>query len=339
MNPVLVDVLRGETRESFHRGVVCIVDENGNTIAGLGDISQICYPRSTMKLFQHIPLLTSGALEAFDINLEELAIMCGSHNGEEVHVQMANAILDKAGLSKNALQCGAQMPERNKDRVELYRNNLRPQALHNNCSGKHAGFLLYCHYKGYDLNTYLDPEHPLQKEIKAVCADIYEYNIDEMQMGIDGCSAPVYAVPVYNQALAYKNLISKNPALTQYHAAFELIVEACSKYPYMLAGDQRYCTELIQAASSRVIGKTGADGVYCLGLKDRNWGIAIKIDDGKMGPQYTVMQTILTQLGVLTEAESKHLAKYERSENFNYSHRLTGYIQASRALLDFKFSE
>jgi L-asparaginase II len=338
MNPILVDVFRGKTRESFHRGVVCIVDENGNTVAGLGDISQICYPRSTMKLFQHIPLLMSGAVDAYDLGLEEIAIMCGSHNGEELHVDMANSILLKAGLPKSVLQCGPQLPERYADKVDLFSKGLKPHSLHNNCSGKHAGFLLYCHYKGYDLNTYLDPEHPLQKEIKQVCADIYEFNIDDMHLGIDGCSAPVYTIPVYNQALAYKNLVSKNPALVKYHEALETIVKACSDFPYMLGGDKRYCTELIEIASARLIGKTGADGVYCLGLKDRKWGIAIKIDDGKMGPQYTVMQTVLAQLGILSENECKALAKFERTENFNFSNRLTGHTQASRALIDFKFS-
>lgn len=143
---------------------------------------------------------------------------------------------------------------------------------------------------------------------------------------------------MYNQALAYKNLVSKNPALVKYHEALETIVKACSDFPYMLGGDKRYCTELIEIASARLIGKTGADGVYCLGLKDRKWGIAIKIDDGKMGPQYTVMQTVLAQLGILSENECKALAKFERTENFNFSNRLTGHTQASRALIDFKFS-
>jgi len=339
MNPILVEVFRGETRESFHRGVVCIVDEQGNTIAGLGDISQICYPRSTLKLFQHIPLLLSGAVEQYNITLEEIALMCGSHNGEERHWALANRILEKAGLTPNALQCGAQMPERTFDRIALYSKGKKADALHNNCSGKHAGFLLYCKFKGYDLNSYLDPDHPLQQEIKQVCADVYEYNMSDMTLGIDGCSAPVFSIPVYNQALAYKNLVSNNAKLAKYQSAFELIVRACTSHPFMLGGSKRYCTELIENAGNQVIGKTGADGVYCLGLKSKKWGISVKIDDGKMGPQYTVVQSLLSQLGMLNEQETKALSRFEKTENFNFSDRKTGFTQPSRALVELKFTE
>lgn len=329
MNPILIESYRGETLESFHRGVVCIVNEKGNIIASLGDPTQICYPRSTLKLFQHVPLLMSDAIEKYGITEEEIAVMCGSHNGEEAHLEAVTSILAKADVDVKDLGCGAHMPELREDRINLYSKNEKPSHLHNNCSGKHAGFLLYCKHKGYDLRTYLNPDHPLQVEIKEVCANLYEFPIDKLQLGRDGCSAPVYSLPVYNQALAYKNLVQP-PA--KYAKALEQIVEACCNNPFMVAGSKRYCSALMDVAGDRLVAKTGADGVYCIGLKKQKWGIAIKIDDGQMGPQYLVAQNILQQIGLLNNEECVKLSNYSEEKLINFSKLTIGLKKPSDKL-------
>jgi len=339
MNPILVESYRGEVLESFHRGVVCLVNERGDIIDGIGDVTQLCYPRSSLKLFQHIPLLMSGAVEKYQLTLEEIALMCGSHNGEKKHMEIATQILQKAGLKPNALQCGVQMPTLKEDIKTLYQSNLSASALHNNCSGKHAGFLLYCVYKGYDTQGYLDLKHPLQQEILAVSSEFYEYDKANTQCGVDGCSAPIFAYPVYNQALAYKNLIAPTPALQSYKKALDLIVEAVAKYPYMIGGKKRYCTQLMELAGDRVIGKTGADGVYCLALRKKKWGLTIKIDDGKMGPQYLVVQNILENLNILTEIEKQELLQYHQETMKNFGKKVVGELKVSKAVKNFRIDK
>lgn len=338
-NPILVENYRGETLESFHRGVVCIVNEQGKLISSIGNPEQICFPRSTMKLFQHLPLLMHPEVKKYNLTLEDMAIMCGSHNGEQIHREHAHSLLERAKLSEGQLKCGAQMPELQRDKIAMYVRSESPNALYNNCSGKHAGFLLYCQLMGYDIETYLNPDHPLQKEIKQACSEIYEFDISKMQVAKDGCSAPIYSVPLVNQAIGYKNLVAPTKALEKYAGAFHKIVEACTSFPYLVAGDKRYCTALMKLAGDRIVAKTGADGVYCLALRDRKWGIAVKMDDGKMGPQYIVVQNILERLGVLTSDECNQLKEYHSETVLNYAKLETGRVCASEVLKSFKLSE
>lgn len=325
MNPILVELHRGEVNESFHRGVVCVVNASNEIEFSRGDIKQVCYPRSAMKLFQHIPLIVSGAFDHFQFTLQELAVMCGSHNGEKMHMEVVDAILKKIGLSESNLKCGAQAPTLKADLHQLIKNDLKPRQLHNNCSGKHAGFLAYCIFKGLNSNDYIADDSELQKEIKKVVSVFYEIPEDELKCGMDGCSAPTFAMPVINQAIAFKNLISPSADITEkYKKAADLIVRACAEYPEMLAGTNRYCTDLIKITKGRIIGKTGADGVYCIADTKNNWGISIKIDDGKMGPQYQVAQELLGHLDLMSPEEQKQLEPYHEFELSNFSGNIVG---------------
>lgn len=325
MNPVLVELHRGEVNESFHRGVVCVVNDTNEIIFSRGDVSQVCYPRSAMKLFQHIPLIVSGAFEHFNFTHQELAVMCGSHNGEKMHMDVVEGILNKIGLSEAHLKCGAQAPTLKSDLYQLIKNDLKPRQLHNNCSGKHAGFLAYCIFKGLDSNDYISENSELQKEIKKVVSFFYELPEIELKAGMDGCSAPTFAMPVYNQAVAFKNLLNPSSHLPdEYKIAAKIIIEACSQYPEMLAGSNRYCTDLITVTQGRIIGKTGADGVYCLLDTKNNLGISIKIDDGKMGPQYQVAQELLSYLELISPEEKKQLESYHEFELSNFSGNIVG---------------
>lgn len=323
MNPILVEVIRGEVVESFHRGVICIVDENGEVVYSVGDIHQMAYARSAMKYFQHIPLITSGAFDKLKLTTKDLAIMCGSHNGEPMHEELVNKLLIQFGLAESDLQCGAQPPTLKKDLYTLVKADKNPTQLHNNCSGKHAGFLAYCIGKHVDTKTYLSSEHPLQKAIKSVVSQFYEVPENELQLGVDGCSAPVYGMEVYNQALAYKNLIS-NHFNSETQNACKLIVEAVTTYPELVAGSQRYCTDLMKVTNGRIIGKTGADGIYCLSIPEKNWGIAIKIDDGKMGPQYQVAHEVLKKFNLLSTVEIDQLRSYCEFDITNFAGNKVG---------------
>jgi L-asparaginase II len=325
MNPILVELRRADVLESFHRGVICVVDEHNQVVYSKGDIHQICYPRSAMKFFQHIPLLTSGIFEKYNFTNKQLAVMCGSHNGESIHTEVVHSILTAIGMNEDSLQCGAQPPSLKKDYHQLIRNNQEPKAIHNNCSGKHAGFLAWSKWQSQNINNYLSTEHPLQKEIRRIVSDFYEIESNELQLGMDGCSAPTFAMPVLNQAIAFKNLVAPPSHFDdKTKEAAQRIVDAVTQFPEMVAGSQRYCTDLMRVTQGKIVGKTGADGVYCIGIPEKKWGIAIKIDDGKMGPQYQVAQELLKHLELLSPDEINELEKYREFEMKNFAGNITG---------------
>jgi L-asparaginase II len=328
-NPILVENVRGEVVESFHRGSFCLVDERGDVLWSEGDIQQVSFPRSALKYFQHIPFLLSGGFDALGFTDKELAIMCASHNGEEIHVDAVDIVLHRISLNSDYLKCGPQQPTLKKDFVALVKANQEPSCMHNNCSGKHAGFLAYCVHEQLNLADYLSPNHPLHQQIKNITAMFYEMDEANLALGVDGCSAPIFGMPLINQALAYKNLVSpmpwKDSKLTD---VCNRIVQAVTKYPRLVAGSKRYCTDLMEVTVGRIVGKTGADGVYCLAIPQKKWGIAIKIDDGKMGPQYQVAQEILTKLNLITPEEAKQLASHWHCKNTNFAGNHVGYSEA-----------
>lgn len=324
-NPILVQNYRGGIVESFHRGSFCVVDENGKVLWSVGDIQQRSFPRSALKYFQHIPFLLSGGFDDLGFGPKELAIMCASHNGEDMHLEVVDVVLGRVKLNKDALQCGAQQPTRKNDYIRLIKNDLEPTCMHNNCSGKHAGFLAHCVHQDYSLEDYLSPQHPLHQAIKAVTAQFYEMIEDDLSVGVDGCSAPIFGMPLYNQALAYKNLIAPMPWKDEaMDSACKRIVYAVTQYPELIAGTKRYCTDLMRVTNGKIVGKTGADGVYCLSIPEKNWGIAIKVDDGKMGPQYQVAHGLLIALGLLLPHEIQALKSHGYCENLNFAGNWVG---------------
>ncbi len=334
MNPILVEVYRNKVLESFHRGVVCIVDRNGNIIYSEGDIQQICYPRSAMKLIQVMPLLELGGMEKFDFTLEEIAVMCGSHNAEPEHLRVVNSILQKIGLDKENLNCGPQYPTSKIDADELIRKSEKPHHIHNNCSGKHAGMLALCKLLDAEIDDYLNPNHPIQTLILQYVEEVYEYPQTQMVTALDGCSAPVYSIPVYNQALAFKNIVNTDSYSTERRFACDTIVQAMSTYPFMVAGSKRYCSDMMKICGSRIIGKTGAEGVFCMSLLQEQMGVCIKIDDGKMLPQYNVAQALIEAAGIFDEETLQPLNNYKQADLSNFNKFVTGEIKVRSNLFD-----
>lgn len=332
MNPILVEVYRDEVLESFHRGVVCVVDKEGKIIYSEGDVQQICYPRSALKLIQVLPLLEHNGMEHFGFTLEEIAIMCGSHNGEAEHQRVVNSILKKIGLDKEHLNCGAQYPTDRKTANELIKNSEKPHHIHNNCSGKHAGFLAYAVLRGWETQDYINPQHPMQQEILQTTAELYEYPKEKMAIAYDGCSAPIFSVPVYNQAVGFKNLVHPIQFSDKRQKACATIIEAITKYPYMVAGNKRYCTDMMEITSPRIIGKTGAEGIFSMGLTQEKIGVTIKIDDGKMLPQYNVAQRFVEATGIFSKEKLAPLKHYEEAEITNFNKFVTGKIKTREDL-------
>ncbi|MCB0736292.1 MAG: asparaginase [Bacteroidetes bacterium] len=333
MNPILVTKTRGKVVENTHRGVVCLVNNKGDVIFSIGDVNQLSYTRSALKLFQVLPLIEANGQAQLGLLNEELAIMCGSHNGEETHVEAVLSILKKAGLTEAALQCGPQPPSHKPTRKQLENNGQKFSPLHNNCSGKHAGFLAMCVLMNWDTNSYLEPTHPLQKLILKVAAEMHEIPAENLHLGEDGCSAPIFATSVYHQALAYKNLVAPIAFSESRKLACQKVVELITAYPFMIAGSGRYCTELMENVDG-VIGKTGADGVYSLAFTELKYGCNIKIEDGRMGSQNAIAQTIIKHLGLLNENSEKALVHHFSKPVTNWNRHEVGIETVNEKLFE-----
>lgn len=282
---ILANVIRGNTVESVHCGHLYIVDGEGREVASVGDPSTVTYFRSAAKAFQLIPCITSGAADAFGFTEDEIALGAASHSGEPMHTDIAARMLAKIGLAESDLRCGAHLPFSETASHQMLRAGEQATQLHNNCSGKHSAMLAFAKHIGADIATYDLPESRIQKRILRCVADFSEVPEDQIEIGIDGCAAPNFALPVRAMARSFINLISpaKFPEPTQ--KACSRIVSAMMKYPELIGGSERLDTKLMQAAPGRIISKVGADGVWLCGvLPCEKWptglGIALKISDG-----------------------------------------------------------
>lgn len=302
---MLAQVIRGETVESIYCGHIIVIDGERNTIASIGDPSTVTYFRSACKAFQAIPCITSGAADAFGFTADKIAMACASHSGENVHVELASRMLEKIGMSETDLRCGVHMPFSDASSKTMLRLGEEPTQLHNNCSGKHAAMLAFAKHIGADVGTYNQSDNRIQKRILRCIADFTELAEENIAIGIDGCCAPNFAVPLSAMAVSFVNLISPAKFPEPTRKACSRIVDAMMKYPELIGGSERLDTMLMQAAPGRIISKVGADGVWCGGvLPCEKWptgiGIALKVADGDdyRGRPVIVIE-ILRQLGIL----------------------------------------
>ncbi|MBB4004962.1 asparaginase [Aurantimonas endophytica] len=279
-NPVLVEVTRGEMVESFHRGAFALMDGEGRLLASAGDVDRPVFPRSTIKVFQAIPLIETGAAAAFQLSPAELALACASHSGETGHVRQVAAMLAKAGLDASALECGCHWPFDAAVARDLARRGETPTALHNNCSGKHAGFLCTAVHRGEDTRGYVGRDHPVQLRAKAVIEELVGQALTVDACGIDGCSIPTFAAPLKGFAHGFAKLVSGHGISPQRAAAGRSLIDACMAHPWEMSGTGRFCETLMGVAPGRVFAKTGVEGVFCGALPDLGLGFALKIDDG-----------------------------------------------------------
>lgn len=279
-NPVLVEVTRGNSVESRHRGAVVVVDGAGKTVFSLGDIDAPTFPRSACKAMQALPLVESGAADRYGFGDREIALACSSHSGEPEHAALAGAMLKAAGRGEETLECGAHWSFQQGVLIDQVRAMERPNQLHNNCSGKHAGFICACCHQGHDPEGYVTYDHPLQAEIRDAMSDLTGTLLDRDSSGIDGCSIPTYAVPLRALAHGFAKMTTGVGIGPRRAAACRRIMQACMAEPFFVAGTGRTCTRLMQAAPGRIFAKTGAEGVFCAAVPERGIAIALKCDDG-----------------------------------------------------------
>ena len=342
MNPILVEVLRGDAVESRHRGALVVLDADGATVASLGDIDRPIFARSAVKVLQALPLVESGAADRLGLDDEELAIACASHNGEPAHTRVVARMLAKAGLDLAALECGTHPPKREADVGALAVQGRAPDALNNNCSGKHAGFLcLACaqHSGSGGLNLrqyargYVAPEHPVMREVTAALQAATGFDLARAARGIDGCSIPTFAILLRNLALAFAR-VATGTGLSEGHArAATRLRQAVAKAPFMVAGTDRFDTVVMQRLGERVFCKVGAEGVYCAALPERGLGVAIKIDDGNTArAAEVVMAAVIEAFVALDDGDAALLATLSRPTLSNWNGIRVGALQPAEAL-------
>jgi L-asparaginase II len=333
-NPVLVEVTRGTLVESVHRGRVVVVDGDGATMLSLGDVDQPVFPRSACKAMQALPLVEGGAADAYGFGNRELALASSSHSGEPEHVALAGAMLKAAGRDESVLECGAHWSFEQPVLVDQVRTLARPTALHNNCSGKHAGFICACCYGGNDPRGYVGYDHPLQAEIRDVMADLTGASLGHDNCGIDGCSIPTYAVPLRALAHGFARMVTGQGLGPLRARAARRIVEACMAEPFYVAGTGRSCTRLMQAAPGRIFAKTGAEGVFCAAIPEQCLAIAIKCDDGAGRAADSIVAGVLARCFVGDEAVHTALMAIAGHGMRNWNGIGVGTVRLGAALLD-----
>lgn len=332
----LANVIRGETVESIHRGHIFVVDGDGNTVVSIGDPSTVTYFRSACKAFQAMPFITSGAADRFGFTEDEIALAVASHSGEPIHVETAARMLEKISLTESDLRCGAHLPFNEAESRRMVASGENPTQLHNNCSGKHAAMLGLALHIGADIASYDLPANPVQKAILDCVSQFTEIPAEQIGIGIDGCAAPNFAVPLHAMAKSFINLISpaKFPDPTQ--KACSRIVSAMLKFPELIGGTSRLDTHIMLAAAGQVISKVGADGVWLAGaLPSETWptglGIALKVEDGDdFRGRPVIAIEILRQLGILAIAD---LADLSPSMIKNRRGDIVGRVEATSMLI------
>ena len=292
-DPILVEVTRGPLVESRHRGAIVVVDARGKRRAAIGDVGQAVFPRSAVKALQALALVESGAADAYGFGAAELALACSSHNGEPRHVETAARMLARAGRSVADLECGVHWPSGEAASAALIRAGLTPSPLHNNCSGKHAGFVCFACHQGFDPEGYVRPDHPVQRAITATLADLTGAGLDETVRGVDGCSIPTYAIPLDKLALGFARFTTGEGLSPIRAAAARRLADACFAEPLMVAGSGRFCTDAMTLFGRRVFVKTGAEGVFCAAFPELGLGVALKCDDGAGRAAETAMAAVI----------------------------------------------
>jgi len=293
-NPVIAEVTRGARVESIHRGRAVAVDADGRIMFSAGDIELPVYPRSALKLMQALPLVESGAADAFGFGDRELAFAGASHSSEPAHVELAREMLSKAGLTQDDLQCGAHWPKFGSDTmVALARSGAEPTRAHNNCSGKHAGFLCVCVHQGVETGDYLADGNSVQRQVRAAIEQLTGANLNADRCGLDGCSAPTYALPLVAFARGFARLATGNGLDAARAKAARRLMQASMAEPFMVAGTGRFCTDLMIACTGRVYVKTGAEGVYVGTVPEVGIALALKCDDGATRAAEVAMAAIL----------------------------------------------
>jgi L-asparaginase II len=326
---VVLEVTRGEIVESLHHGAVAISDSSGALEAWCGDPGIVTYMRSSAKPLQALCLLESGAAEHFDFTSEQLAIVCASHDGTDDHVAAVVSILDRIGLEESALHCGVHRPFDRETAQRLRKEGRAFSPLRNNCSGKHAGMLASATFLQESTGDYEQPDHPVQRRIRKIVAEMCGLEEADIAVGVDGCTVPTFGVSLCAASTAFARLVDPNGLPSIRVQACDAVEAAMTEHPFLVAGSGRFDTRLIRATNGRIVSKAGAEGFQALGIRPGSLGpnspglgVAIKIADGDYArrARSLISLEVLRLLEVLSPEEYAELVQDATSISNNRGH-------------------
>ncbi|HNR02863.1 MAG TPA: asparaginase [Anaerolineaceae bacterium] len=345
----LVETTRGGIVESIHYGAIAVCDATGALLASVGDPDAVVYLRSSSKPFQVLPLVEGGGMERFNLNERELAVMCASHSGTDEHVAVISGIQRKLGVSPADLLCGTHTPGDPRTAERMFRNGEENSTLRHNCSGKHTGMLAQALLYGEPIEEYIDPRHPVQQRILRAFSEMTGVPLEEIILGTDGCSAPVFAVPLRAAAFAFARLADPSNLPEPRRAALQRIFKAMTSHPDIVAGPDTFDTSLMSACRGRVLTKGGAEGYQALAVLPAAGsgalGITLKISDGDLAQidrgeriatiahdgggraRSTAAVEAVRQLGVLNAAQLEALHDFAPRAQYNWRRIQVGEIR------------
>lgn len=299
MNPVLVNLWRGNAIESRHRGSVAVVQSDGQLIMSMGDVQHHAFPRSAIKFLQAIPFVESGAIEHYALTDKHVALSCASHNGEAVHVDLVSEWLTRIGCDSGNLECGATLPMHEETKYEMLGQGEGPTRVHHNCSGKHLGLLSTCLHHGDEIENYRLYSHNANRRWFDVLESMSSTRVMQLPWGYDGCGIPCLALPLQRVALAMARFADAAGQSSERTDAIARIQSALTEHPYLVAGKDRLCTEFMHLVAPKVLVKVGAEGCYTACIPEQGLGIAIKMDDGQDRGARVALGAVLQSLGVI----------------------------------------
>jgi L-asparaginase II len=328
VSTVLVEVMREGAVESVHAGVVVVVNAGGEIVAAAGDPETFAYFRSSAKPFQAIPLVESGAADRFGFTPAELALCCASHYAEPRHQEQVAVMLAKLGLDQTALQCGAPLPMDPGEMGRVLAGVKERTPLQCDCSGKHTGMLATSLHLGYSIDNYLDPDHPLQRQIKDIIAEVCRVPAGDIRMATNGCSLPTFGAPLRAFATAFAALAGPervpDGAGREHADALCRLRAAMTAHPENVAGERDLVTNLMSLSNGAVVAKTGAEGLLCLAIPSQGLGIAIRIADGSFRAHPAIAVSVLEQLNLVGSSVIAAMLDHHSPEIRNHNNRVVG---------------
>ncbi|MGN8841560.1 asparaginase [Niallia sp. HCP3S3_B10] len=326
--PILV--YRGKYVESTHNIHIAVVNKEGRLLYSYGNPNRMTFPRSSMKPFQAIPLLETGAADTYSYSNAEIAIACASHAGESFHRETILQLLERLGIKEDHLQCGTHTPWNLTSYKELLRNGGDVTPVYSNCSGKHTGMLATAIHMKEDIANYREVEHPHQQRILEAIEEICDFPKEKINLSVDGCGVPVHQLPLYHVALGYARLASPDSIKSEKRIKIvKRIRDSMMEFPEMVGGTSRFDTDLMNAYQGRIVSKAGAEAVQCMGLVKEGIGIAIKVEDGGTRAVNVAAMEVLSQLGYKEEGIFTDLEKYVHTPVLNARKEKIGEIRAN----------
>ncbi len=340
MSKPLINIYRGELVENIYRGDIVIVNAGGTLAYSIGNPKKVTYWRSAAKPIQVLPIIYSGAYQKYGLTEQEVAFLSSSHSGEDKHIDLIHSIFEKIKIDEKFLYCGASLPLHKPTAKALLNKKMEISPVYNTCSGKHVAMVILCKFFGWDTREYYKIEHPVQQMILGDISFMSQFPREKIYIGVDDCGVPVFGISIESMSRAYAKIANYELLPEKYKVAAKEVFLSMTRNPYIIGGTDRFDTDLMRATNGRLLAKSGADGVFCIGIRGQGnnsgMGITIKMESGNMKFLPMVVIQTLKQLKVLSEVHLNELNKYIPGEINNFRCEKIGHFVSKFVLKEHK---